>query len=412
MAEPRQSASTPSPLSLLSGLIAVAFALVGGLVLAPAVLIAAAAPGVAQSTGAIFAPQTLAPSVQATQEMPPSLMTLYLEASLTCVGMPWQLVASVAAQESNHGQFAGATVAADGTVAPPIRGVRLDGSVPGTMVVRDTDGGVLDGDALFDRAVGPFQFLPGTWIEVAVDANGDGDASPDNMIDAAHGAVRYLCGRDGIMGSPREALFRYNRAVWYGDEVLQRAAGYAEDEVAFAEWVAVLEAGGVPTVPAVGDWALPVDGATIARLSRPHHNYPAWDFGAPVGTPLYAMTSGRISAATSAAAIEADVGGLTLGRCGAQVSLVTDEGATIRYCHLQAVVVQRGDVVSAGQLVGYSGGQPGAPGAGNTTGPHLHLQIDLNGLRCPQDQFVAILAGEPKSVQDLTQLGCFYLPAN
>jgi membrane-bound lytic murein transglycosylase B len=49
---------------------------------------------------------------------------------------------------------------------------------------------------VWDRAVGPLQFIPGTWSDYAGDGNADGIASPQNIHDAALAAGIYLlCGR-------------------------------------------------------------------------------------------------------------------------------------------------------------------------------------------------------------------------
>ena len=60
---------------------------------------------------------------------------------------------------------------------PGIYGIPLNGS-NNTAVIRDTDGGTYDRDLTWDRAVGPMQFIPGTWRTVGVDANGDGRKDP------------------------------------------------------------------------------------------------------------------------------------------------------------------------------------------------------------------------------------------
>lgn len=149
-----------------------------------------------------------------------------------------------------------------------------------------------------------------------------------------------------------------------------------------------------------GGWALPLARIDSDRATRPHHDYAAWDYGAPVGTEVYAMTSGTITTALA----DDDA------RCGGTVTLTTAaEGAAITHCHLSEVLVERWEEVAAGDLIGLTGGVPGAPGAGNTTGPHLHLSIRLDGtLRCPQAALVALADDTPLAVRDLPTTGCFY----
>ena len=93
-------------------------------------------------------------------------------------------------------------IAPNGDVRPPIRGVMLDGTM-GNLTIPDTDGGRLDGDPVFDRAMGPMQFIPETWRLYGVDANNDGIVSPDNIDDAALSAAGYLCWRGQGSGASR-----------------------------------------------------------------------------------------------------------------------------------------------------------------------------------------------------------------
>jgi membrane-bound lytic murein transglycosylase B len=138
--------------------------------------------------------------------------------------LDWAILAGVARVESKHGQMDGAHVIdADGRVTPPIRGVALDGT-GGTKLIPDTDGGALDDDATWDRAMGPFQFIPTSWAQFARDGNGDGIADPDNIHDAALSAVAHLCLRQpgdlASRGELRRALLRYNASGRYADLVL------------------------------------------------------------------------------------------------------------------------------------------------------------------------------------------------
>src|SRR6266536_158210 len=64
------------------------------------------------------------------------------------------------------------------------------------------------------------QFMPSTWERWGTDANGDGIADPWNAEDAVTAAARYLAASGGQIDIAR-AVFSYNHAQWYVDEVLQ-----------------------------------------------------------------------------------------------------------------------------------------------------------------------------------------------
>ncbi|MER6125570.1 lytic transglycosylase domain-containing protein [Streptomyces sp. NPDC001795] len=126
----------------------------------------------------------------------------------------WQLLAAIGQVES--GQAWGGRVTPDGTTVTPILGPRLTGGA--FAVVRDTDGGAYDGDAVYDRAVGPMQFIPSTWARWGADGNGDGRADPDNVFDAALAAGRYLCAGGRDLSNPADldrAILGYNHSEAY-----------------------------------------------------------------------------------------------------------------------------------------------------------------------------------------------------
>ena len=144
--------------------------------------------------------------------------------------LAWTTLAGIGMVESHHGTYRRAVIAPNGDVIPPIRGVRLDGSM-GNMTIPDTDGGKLDGDPHLDRAMGPMQFIPETWRLYGVDANNDGVVSPDNIDDAALSAAGYLCWRGKDLAKPRgwmDALRAYNLSDQYARTVRDWATAYAE----------------------------------------------------------------------------------------------------------------------------------------------------------------------------------------
>ena len=74
-------------------------------------------------------------------------------------------------------------------------------------------------------AVGWMQFMPATWKAYGVDANEDGRKDPYNPVDAICAAARYLKAAGGQQDL-RRAIFAYNHADWYVDEVLLYARQY------------------------------------------------------------------------------------------------------------------------------------------------------------------------------------------
>ena len=143
--------------------------------------------------------------------------------------LSWTTLAGIAHIESNHGRFGGRSLQPDGRPSSPILGNALDGS-PGVQAIKDTDAAVLDGDPVWDHAVGPFQFIPSTWARWKADGNGDGVADPQNIDDAALAAGHYLCagGRDLATGAGWwQAILSYNNSVAYVQNVFAGAEAYA-----------------------------------------------------------------------------------------------------------------------------------------------------------------------------------------
>ncbi|EOM76100.1 hypothetical protein Rrhod_2466 [Rhodococcus rhodnii LMG 5362] len=166
--------------------------------------------------------------------IPPILLDAYQNAERILAetqpgcNMYWTLIAGIGRVESTHANHG--KVDEHGTMIEPVIGLRLDGSLPGSAVIHDTDGGALDGDPLYDRAVGPTQFLPQTWQAYAMDGNGDGDADPQNVYDSAVTTGNYLCDggldmRDPIQAA--KAVHRYNNSAAYVANVMAWSTGYA-----------------------------------------------------------------------------------------------------------------------------------------------------------------------------------------
>jgi len=268
----------------------------------------------ASASGAAAGQATFNPSEAAIDDIPPLLLELYIDTATLCPGLPWQIVAGIGKVESNHGRHGGASLRLDGRVLPPIIGIRLDGTND-TATIADTDDGRLDGDPVWDRAVGPFQFIPSSWAIFGVDGNGDGIKDPHNVFDAIPAAVAHLC-PTGAVSDVEAAIFSYNHSHSYVTAVLEWAATYTGPLAA---------SGGV-----VAGYALPLPAhlLTEAIASRSHHDYPAIDVAVPPGTPIHAMVTGTVATAIGDRGIyEPGVS----GRCGNTIILSGIDGTTFTY---------------------------------------------------------------------------------
>ncbi len=168
--------------------------------------------------------------------IPAPVLAAYRDAASWAAGfapschLPWTVLAGIGRVESNHGRDGGLRISAEGDISPAILGPVLDGT-GGAAAIRDTDHGRYDHDTTWDRAVGPMQFIPSTWMSAGRDGNGDGVADPSNVFDATVSAAAYLClAGGGSLADPanlRRAVFSYNHSQAYVDAVLGWAGFYA-----------------------------------------------------------------------------------------------------------------------------------------------------------------------------------------
>ncbi len=198
----------------------------------------------------------------------------------------WWMLAGIGKIESIHGHFADSTLNRNGHTTEIIRGPALDGRIlegaeflvdgavlpeAGTLtesiavptagpapdaastgaevdpssapaapaapvpvikrlaLITDTDGGALDRDTTYDRAVGPMQFIPQTWNRYKADANADGNSDPQNIYDAALASARYLCTATSSMATEegrKTAFFAYNHDDEYTANVAAAGVFY------------------------------------------------------------------------------------------------------------------------------------------------------------------------------------------
>ena len=228
-----------------------------------------------------FAANTLSPPPPAAvisssggMRIPAMALAAYRKAEQTMAvaapgcGVSWNLLAGIGRIESSHAN--GGATDTSGTALRPIYGPVLDGSLPGNEVIVQ---GNTAGRPVYARAMGPMQFLPGTWSRFASDGDGDGKSDPQNVFDAALGTARYLCSGGLNLRNQAQvltAILRYNNSMAYAQNVLGWAAAYATG-VAPLDLPPI-----VGPVPSLGD----------GHLERPGQGLGPGMPGLPSGDPL------------------------------------------------------------------------------------------------------------------------------
>jgi membrane-bound lytic murein transglycosylase B len=195
-------------------------------------------PGTGTGTGSLGRPQDVvagwAKKMTTATGIPETALKAYGYAALKVAAdkpechLAWTTLAAIGKVESDHGREGGAQLQPDGTALPPIIGSPLDGR-DGRALITDTDAGRYDGDRVFDRAVGPMQFIPRTWVQYQIDADQDGQSDPNNINDAALAAATYLCagGKDlATSGGWWGAVLSYNELQTYAKNVFDAANDY------------------------------------------------------------------------------------------------------------------------------------------------------------------------------------------
>ncbi len=150
-------------------------------------------PGSDYPNGAdlILSPAWTTPPAQPVQLTYDELLDVWKRAA-QAYGVPWNVLASINKIESNFGRNMGPSSAG---------------------------------------AIGWMQFMPSTWLRWGTDADGNGIADPWNPVDAIYSAARYLAA-SGAASDIRQAVFSYNHAWWYVNDVMQLAQLYGSSDAA------------------------------------------------------------------------------------------------------------------------------------------------------------------------------------
>ncbi len=280
-------------------------------------------------------------------------------------------------------------------------------------------GGDYQAQAAGSTASGAYQFIDSTWASLAAQAGHLGYPrawqAPPAVQDAV--AAEYV---QSILDSHGGDI-AYVPLTWYYPAAIGNAA--LMDIVPYPDAGNVLtprqyqqrwldlygsKHGAARTCAPVigGAWALPVPRELLDRnpalVDAPHHDYPAWDFPAATGTPIYAIQAGTVASVSGWPSNCYGNSGVCVDKCGLGVVIDSGNGIRWTYCHASQLNAAVGDQITAGQQIMLSGN------TGHSSGPHLHLGLRINGTdRCPQPILRDLLGGRPPSTVD-REFACSY----
>jgi murein DD-endopeptidase MepM/ murein hydrolase activator NlpD len=104
--------------------------------------------------------------------------------------------------------------------------------------------------------------------------------------------------------------------------------------------------------------------------------HPGTDIPTPVGTAVHAAAGGYVA------------WNRTGKQYGNYTMIVHPGGIATIYAHLSKFVAKPDTYVDRGDVIGLSGGRPGDPGAGLSTGAHLHFEVRQNGIPVDAENFL------------------------
>jgi LysM repeat protein len=110
---------------------------------------------------------------------------------------------------------------------------------------------------------------------------------------------------------------------------------------------------------------------SACRITQGLHWYNAIDFAGNCGDPIYAAAGGTVQ--------RVEYG--WNGGAGNYITILHPNGVVTMYGHLSSMSVSPGQKISQGEIIALMGGMPGTPGAGRSTGCHVHFGV--RGARNP-----------------------------
>lgn len=235
-------------------------------------------------------------------------------------------------------------------------------------------------------AIGPFQFMPATWVGwkyniggglvspnlditnlsiiasgggYGVDGDGDGKADPWNEWDACFATAHYLS-KNGYHKDPRQAIWQYNHADWYVNKVLESAEKFKTEATYVFDNMPELKDGAFMR-PTTGPVSSPFGMRNLGGKTSFHYGIDFASGGVP-DLPIFASADGEVTRSYFSD---------SYGNVVFIKHVINGQEYETVYAHLKIRHVSVGQKVKQGQVIGIMGN------TGYSTGVHLHFEVHV-----------------------------------
>lgn len=233
---------------------------------------------------------------------------------------------------------------------------------------------------------------------LGIDGDGDGIADPKSEVDAIFAAANYLSKNGMADGKIDKAIFTYNHSYEYVNMVKKRANEFTQPVSGSSNQLSTSRCdednnGDNHMQMVGGDWIWPLNRVEGIYISSPFSygtcvggrcNHGGVDFAGVniTGTTVRATADG-----TAYGLVQSN--GVELTGCGYYTMIDHRNGVQTYYCHL----VEPSPIPSSGKMV-KKGDPVGKVGStGNSSGPHLHYQVKVNGRIVNPLQYLTLPSG-------------------
>jgi len=193
------------------------------------------------------------------------------------------------------------------------------------------------------------------------------------IIPPVDGVVHYVKSGDTLSGIANKYKGKVEEIIFFNDLSSEKDI-YLGDVIIVPNGVisSAVAKSAAPVLAPLSSGAFICPISSPCRITQGLHYYNAVDFShGKCGDSIFAVAAGTVLKVK----LTSSTSRYAFGGAGNTISILHSSGVVTSYGHISQSLVNPGDQVTKGQIIALMGGSPGTPGAGNSTGCHLHFGV-------------------------------------